>query len=75
VLVHLKAFFGQRKLRDFTFWHLEQYKKTRKEAEMVPATVNLELGILKAIPIEATVFSKDITYIDANPKGHLPVKG
>jgi len=54
-LVHLRAFFGQKKLSDVTSWHLEQYKKTRKEAEMAPATVNLELGILKAILQKASM--------------------
>jgi len=39
-LSHLTAFFAQKKLTDLTPWHLEQYKKTRKDANMAPATVN-----------------------------------
>jgi integrase len=72
VLVHLKAFFGQRKLSDVTSWHLEQYKKTRKEAEMSPATVNLELGILKALLQKALQWGK---LVDLPGKDVKPLKG
>lgn len=57
-LTHLIAFFGQKKLSDLTPWHLEQYKKERREADMAPATVNLELGMLKAMLRKAQAWGK-----------------
>jgi integrase len=57
-LTHLIAFFGQKKLSDLTPWHLEQYKKERREADMAPATVNLELGMLKAMLRKAQTWGK-----------------
>src|SRR5262249_15601239 len=37
------------KLSELNPWHLEQYKKARKDANKAPATVNLELTFLKAM--------------------------
>lgn len=48
-LKHLLPFFGQKKLNDCTSWHIEQYKKGRKEKGSAPATINIELTFLKAM--------------------------
>jgi integrase len=48
-LERLKAFYGHKQLRDLTPWHLEQFKKVRKEEGKAPATINLELAVLKAM--------------------------
>lgn len=42
-------FFGHKRLSDITPWHIEQYKKARKEAGKAPGTINTELALLKAI--------------------------
>jgi len=49
IMSHLIGFFGQRKLSELSPWHLEQYKKARKDANKAPATVNLEMTFLKAM--------------------------
>ena len=54
----LSAAFGQKKLSDLTPWHLEQYKKARKEAGKVPMTINHELAFLKAMLHRAQVWGK-----------------
>lgn len=58
VLRHLTACFGQRKLSDLSPWHLEQYKKARKDAGKAPATINLELTILSALLRKAQEWGK-----------------
>ena len=42
-------FFGHTRLSDITPWHIEQYKKARKEAGKAPGTINTELAVLKAL--------------------------
>src|SRR5262249_34742842 len=37
---HLVSFFGQKKLSELTAWHIEQYKKSRKDADILPSTIN-----------------------------------
>ena len=41
--------FGTKRLNEITAWHIEQYKKARKEAGEQPATINLDLSFLKAM--------------------------
>ena len=43
------ASFGQKKLSELTPWHLEQYKKHRREADKQPSTINVELAVLNAM--------------------------
>jgi integrase len=38
-----------KKLNEITPWYVEQYKKTRKEAELAPPTINYELALLKGL--------------------------
>jgi integrase len=40
--------FGQKKLNELTSWHVEQYKKTRKEYGASISTLNIELAFLRA---------------------------
>lgn len=47
-LRYLLPFFGQKELDDCT-WHIEQYKRRRKEAGFAPAIINIELTFLKAM--------------------------
>jgi integrase len=44
---HLKAAFGKRRLDGITAWAVEHYKKERREAGGMPATVNRELACLR----------------------------
>lgn len=55
---HLLPFFGSKKLSDLTAWHVEQYKKSRKEEGAAPATVNIELTFLKALLRKAHAWGK-----------------
>jgi len=48
-LTRLKRSFGQKKLSELTPWHLEQFKKVRKEEGRAPGTINLDLTVLKAL--------------------------
>src|SRR5262245_37216494 len=43
VVKTLRATFGAKRLNEVTAWHIEQFKKTRKEAGLAPATINKEL--------------------------------
>jgi integrase len=54
----LSASFGQKKLSELTPWHLEQYKKARKEAGKALLTINHELAFLKAMLRRAQVWGK-----------------
>ncbi len=49
IVDHLTAFLGTKKLTELTAWHLEQFKKARKDAGKAPATVNLELTYVKTM--------------------------
>src|SRR5262249_16003843 len=57
-LKHLLPFFGQRKLSDLTPWHVEQYKKARKQGDGAPATINIELTFLRALGRKAQSWRK-----------------
>lgn len=57
-LERLKTFFGPKKLSDLTPWHVEQFKKARKEEGKAPGTVNLELSVLKALLYKAQEWGK-----------------
>src|SRR5262249_37114085 len=50
------AFFGQKKLSDLSAWHLEQYKKARKDAGLQASSINVELQVLKAMLRKAQVW-------------------
>ena len=53
------AFLGPTKrLTDVTPWHLEQWKRTRKEAGKAPGTINLELTIVKGVFAKAKTWGK-----------------
>jgi hypothetical protein len=45
----LVEFFGTKKLNELTPWHLEQFKKARKDAGLLPNSVNVDVAVLKAI--------------------------
>jgi hypothetical protein len=45
----LLTFFGTERLNELTAWHLEQYKKARKETGLAYASVNVELMAFKAL--------------------------
>lgn len=49
VVKRLTTTFGPKRLNELTAWHIEQYKKARKDAGMAPATINKELAFLKGI--------------------------
>ncbi|HKA52435.1 MAG TPA: site-specific integrase, partial [Candidatus Binatia bacterium] len=57
-MTHFVPFFGPKKLNDLTPWHIEQYKKTRKDAGRAPATINLELAFLKTMLRKARSWEK-----------------
>ena len=40
--------FGQKRLNELTSWHVEQYKKARKDAGASVSTLNIELAFLRA---------------------------
>src|SRR5262249_9682895 len=71
-LVHLTAVFGQKKLNELTAWHIEQYKKARKEAGRQPSTINVELAILKAMLHKAQQWGK---LAELPTKSVKPLKG
>jgi site-specific recombinase XerC len=50
--------FGAKRLSDITAWHIEQYKKARKETGEQPATINLDLSFLKAMLNKALAWNK-----------------
>lgn len=50
--------FGQKRVSDLTPWHLEQYKKARKDAGKKASTVNKELAALKAMLRKAHTWGK-----------------
>jgi len=45
----LTEMYGAKKLSELTAWHLEQFKKARKEAGLEPSSVNLELTVFKTL--------------------------
>jgi len=55
---NLTAFFGAKRLSELTSWHLEQYKKARKDAGLASSSVNLELAVLKAMLNKAVTWKK-----------------
>lgn len=57
-LKSLRVMFGTKKLSDITAWHMEQYKKTRKDAGRAPATINGELTLLKSMLNKAVSWNK-----------------
>lgn len=50
--------FGTKKLNEITAWHIEQYKKARKEAGCAPITVNTEVIFLKTMLNKAVTWKK-----------------
>jgi site-specific recombinase XerD len=58
VVKTLTATFGPKRLNELTAWHMEQYKKARKDAGMAPATINKELAFLKGILNKAVAWKK-----------------
>src|SRR5262249_23465311 len=52
------ALFGQKKLNEFTPWHLEQFKRSRREAGLLPSTINVDLAVLKAMLRKAQQWGK-----------------
>ena len=58
VVKTLTATFGPKRLNEVTAWHMEQYKKARKDAGMAPATINKELAFLKGILNKAVAWKK-----------------
>src|SRR5262245_27792363 len=45
----LSTSFGHKKLDELTAWHVEQYKKSRREAEVTAGSINYELATLRSI--------------------------
>jgi integrase len=58
VMKHLTATFGTKKLNELTPWHIEQYKKARKETGLAPVTINLEVTLLKGMLNKARTWGK-----------------
>ena len=58
VVKTLRATFGAKRLNEVTAWYIEQFKKTRKEAGLAPATINKELAFLKGILNKAVTWKK-----------------
>lgn len=58
VVKTLRATFGAKRLNEVTAWHIEQFKKTRQEAGLAPATINKELAFLKGILNKAVTWKK-----------------
>jgi integrase len=58
VMANMAPFFGSKKLSDLTAWHIEQYKKARKEAGRASSTINVELGFLNAMLHRAQTWGK-----------------
>jgi integrase len=54
----LTEMYGAKKLSELTAWHLEQYKKARKESGLEPSSVNLELTVFKALLHKAQEWGK-----------------
>jgi integrase len=65
------VFFGEKKLSDLTPWHLEQYKKQRREADRQPSTINAELAALNAMLRRAQTWGK---LTDHPGKGVKPLR-
>jgi integrase len=57
-LERLKTFFGPKKLSELTPWHLEQFKKARREEGKAPGTVSLDVSVLKALLSKAQEWGK-----------------
>lgn len=58
-LAGFTAFIGPTKrVNEVTPWHLEQWKKTRKEAGKAPGTINTELLTLKSLFAKAKAWGK-----------------
>jgi integrase len=57
-LERVKACFGQKRLSDLTPWHLEQFKKVRKEEGRAPGTINLDVSVVKALLYKAQEWGK-----------------
>jgi integrase len=55
---HVLPVFGAKVLSEITPWHLEQYKKVRKDAGRAPRTINLELADIKAMFNKAQTWGK-----------------
>jgi integrase len=57
-LTRFTAFIGPKRLNEVTPWHLEQWKKIRKDAGKAPGTVNTELLTLKSVFAKAKAWGK-----------------
>jgi integrase len=58
LIPRLLALFAHKKLSDLTSWHLEQYKKARKDEGCMASTINVELATLKAMLRKAQAWGK-----------------
>ena len=54
----LFAMFGTKNLNEITAWHVEQYKKARKEAGRAPVTINSEIVFLKTMLNKAVIWKR-----------------
>ena len=57
-LARFTVFIGPKRLNEVTPWHLEQWKKLRKDAGKAPGTVNTELATLKSVFAKAKAWGK-----------------
>jgi integrase len=57
-LAQFTVFIGPKRLDEVTPWHLEQWKKLRKEAGKAPGSINTELSTLKAVFAKAKAWGK-----------------
>lgn len=54
----LSVMFGTKKLNEISAWHMEQYKRGRKESGCAPATINSEVMFLKGMLNKAVNWKK-----------------
>jgi integrase len=57
-LTRFAAFIGAKRLDEVTPWHLEQWKKARKEEGKAPGTINTELQTVKGVFSKAIMWGK-----------------
>src|SRR5262249_49436396 len=72
VLANMMPFFGPKKLSELTAWHIEQYKKARKEAGRASGTINVEVSFLNAMLHRAQIWGKLAVHPGKDVK---PLKG
>ncbi len=54
----LGTMFNSKKLNEISAWHMEQYKRARKEANCAPSTINNEIILLKSMLNKALSWGK-----------------